>query len=153
MTFYFSRISMPLKISIFASSNCKVKSLINLVLKDFESGSKILETEAAVLRMMEKSNVKPKAIDVELTTSKIDGCLMMTFVVKEISLEGLMSLQKVFGNEFKFKVIGKSKSELFLELDAPKASFMNLGRRYSYQEPGQMNSQSQFSNSQSGQQH
>jgi len=78
---------------------------------------------------------------------------MMTFVVKEISLEGLMSLQKVFGNEFKFKVIGKSKSELFLELDAPKASFMNLGRRYSYQEPGQMNSQSQFSNSQSGQQH
>ena len=101
---------MPLKISIFASSNFKVKSMINLVLKDFESGSKILEIEAAVLRMMEKSSVKPKAIDVELTTSKIDGCLMMTFVVKEVSLEGLMSLQKVFGNEFKFKVIGKSKS-------------------------------------------
>ena len=40
--------------------------MINLVLKGFEQGSKILEIEAAVLRVMEKSSIRPKEIDTEL---------------------------------------------------------------------------------------
>ncbi len=120
--------------------------MINLVLDGFEHGSKILEIEAAVLRTMEKSSIRPKEIDTELTNSKIDGFLMMTFVLKEFSAEDFKILEKVFGSDFRFKIIGKSKGELFLELDAPKESFINLGKRYSYQESG---SHTQFGSGQS----
>lgn len=106
--------------------------MINLSLNGFEEGSKILEIEAAVLRVMEKTSIRPKKIDTELCEAKTEGCLMMTFVVKEASLDELLNLKKEFGIEFSITIIGKSRSELFLKLEAPRENFLNLGKRYRY---------------------
>lgn len=120
--------------------------MINLVLDGFEHGSKILEIEAAVLRTMEKSSIRPKEIDTELNLAKKEGHLMMVFVVKDVSVEGLTNLKKEFGDDFSLTIVGKKKFEIFLGVEAPKESFINLGKRYSYQESG---SHTQFGSGQS----
>ena len=109
---------------IFASCYLNNRYMINLVLKGFEQGSKILEIEAAVLRVMEKSSIRPKEIDTELNVAKTEGHLMMVFVVKEVSFDGLANLKKEFGNDFTLTVVGKTKSELFLGIEAPRESFI-----------------------------
>lgn len=109
--------------------------MINLALKGIEKGSSVMEIEAAVLRVMEKVNFQPKEIDTELTDAKIDGCLVMVFVAKELTGEELINLQSEFGKKFTLKVLGKSKSDIFLQVEAPKDDFLNLGKRYVYQEP------------------
>ena len=109
--------------------------MINLALNGIEKGSSVLEIEAAVLRVMEKVNFQPKEIDTELTEAKAEGCLVMVFVVKEITVEELVNLQTEFGKNFCLKILGKSKSDIFLQVEAPKAEFLNLRKRYVYQEP------------------
>lgn len=138
---------------IFASCYLNNRYMINLVLKGFEQGSKILEIEAAVLRVMEKSSIRPKEIDTELNVAKTEGHLMMVFVVKEVSFDGLANLKKEFGNDFTLTVVGKTKSELFLGIEAPRESFLNLGKRYSYQEPGQIAPRPTYNSSQPSQPH
>lgn len=109
--------------------------MINLALNGIEKGSSVMEIEAAVLRVMEKVNFQPKEINTELTDAKTDGCLVMVFVAKELTGEELINLQSEFGKKFTLKVLGKSKSDIFLQVEAPKEEFLNLGRRYVYQEP------------------
>ncbi|MBQ8453189.1 MAG: hypothetical protein IJ539_05355 [Prevotella sp.] len=116
--------------------------MINLALKGIEKGSSVMEIEAAVLRVMEKVNFQPKEIDTELTDAKSEGCLVMVFVAKELTGEELINLQSEFGKKFTLKVLGKSKSDIFLQVEAPKDDFLNLGKRYVYQEPRPMHTPS-----------
>lgn len=117
--------------------------MINLALQSIEKGSSILEIEAAVLRVMEKVNFHPKEIDTELTEAKTDGNLVMVFVVKELAVEELVNLQSEFGKNFHLKILSKSKSDFFLQVEAPQAEFINFGKRYVYQEPKKESSTSQ----------
>ena len=108
--------------------------MINLALKCIEKGSSVMEIEAAVLRVMEKVNFQPKEIDTELTEAKTEGCLVMVFVAKELTGKDLLNLQSEFGEKFTLKILGKSKNDIFLQVEAPNAEFLNLGKRYVYQE-------------------
>ena len=108
--------------------------MINLALNGIEKGSSVMEIEAAVLRVMEKVNFQPKEIDTELTEAKAEGCLVMVFVAKELTGKDLLNLQSEFGEKFTLKILGKSKNEIFLQVEAPNAEFLNLGKRYVYQE-------------------
>ena len=109
--------------------------MINLALNGVEKGSSVLEIEAAVLRVMEKVNFQPKEIDTELTEAKTEGFLVMVFVAKELTGNNLVNLQSEFGEKFTLKILGKSKNDIFLQVEAPNAEFLNLGKRYVYQEP------------------
>ena len=108
--------------------------MINLTLKGIEKGSSVMEIEAAVLRVMEKVNFQPKEIDTELTEAKAEGSLVMVFVAKEVTGKDLLNLQSEFGEKFTLKILGKSKNDIFLQVEAPNAEFLNLGKRYVYQE-------------------
>lgn len=108
--------------------------MINLALNGIEKGSSVMEIEAAVLRVMEKVNFQPKEIDTELTEAKTEGCLVMVFVAKELTGKDLLNLQSEFGEKFTLKILGKSKNDIFLQVEAPNAEFINLGKRYVYQE-------------------
>ena len=109
--------------------------MINLTLSGIEKGSSVMEIEAAVLRVMEKVNFQPKEIDTELTEAKAEGSLVMVFVAKEVTGKDLLNLQSEFGEKFTLKILGKSKNDIFLQVEAPNAEFLNLGKRYVYQEP------------------
>ena len=109
--------------------------MINLTLNGIEKGSSVMEIEAAVLRVMEKVNFQPKEIDTELTEAKVEGSLVMVFVAKEVTGKDLLNLQSEFGEKFTLKILGKSKNDIFLQVEAPNAEFLNLGKRYVYQEP------------------
>ncbi len=135
--------------------------MINLTLNGIEKGSSVMEIEAAVLRVMEKVNFQPKEIDTELTEAKTEGCLVMVFVAKELTGNNLVNLQSEFGEKFTLKILGKSKNDIFLQVEAPNAEFLNLGKRYVYQEPrkdqpstgyNQQQSRTPYVNSQSTQQ-
>lgn len=116
--------------------------MINLALNGINKGSSVMEIEAAVLRVMEKVNFQPKEIDTELTDARTEGCLVMVFVVKECTVKELANLQSELGEKFLLKVLGKSKSDIFLQVEAPKDDFLNLGKRYVYQEPRPMHTPS-----------
>jgi hypothetical protein len=108
--------------------------MINLVLNSIQKGSLILEIEAAVLRAMEKVNFRAKGINTELSEAKEEGSLVMVFVVEETTVEQLSRLQHELGNNFKLGLLGKSKNDLFLKVEAPMEEFLKLGRRYTYLE-------------------
>ena len=108
--------------------------MINLALKGIEKGSSVMEIEAAVLLVMEKVNFQPKEIDTELTDANTEGSLVMVFVVKECTVNELAHLQYELGEKFFLKILGKSRSDIFLQVEAPKDEFLNLGKRYVYQE-------------------
>ena len=121
---------------------------MNLTLQSIEKGSSILEIEAAVLRVMEKVNFHPKEIDTELTEAKTDGNLVMVFVVKECTVKELAYLQSELGQKFLLKVLGKSRSDIFLQVEAPKDEFLNLSKRYVYQDPKREHSTTSYSQQQ-----
>jgi len=108
--------------------------MINLVLNSIQKGSQILEIEAAILRVMEKVNFQAKEINTELTEAKEEGFLVMVFVFEEAKVEELSRLQGELGNSFKLGLLGKSKNDLFLKVEAPKEEFVRFGRRYTFQE-------------------
>lgn len=107
--------------------------MINLGLQSIEKGSQILEIQAALLRVMEKINFHPKEIHLELADAPTEGNLLVVFVVTETTDEELFKLRQELGN-FRLKVLGKGKNELFLQVEAPKEEWQKLGKRYSYQE-------------------
>ena len=109
--------------------------MINLTLKGIEKGSSVMEIEAAILRIMEKVNFLPKEINTELTDAKTEGFLTIVFAVQECTVKELTDLQSEFGGNFHMKVLGKSKSGIFLQIEAHKNEFLALGKRYVYQEP------------------
>lgn len=106
--------------------------MINLKLNGLR-GSKMLEIQAAVLRIMEDANFEANEINTELTEGKEEGTLMMVFVGQEISLAELNALQLGLGEKFELKILGKSRNDFFLEVTAPREEFIGLGRRYVYQ--------------------
>lgn len=128
MTFNFSVPVFSLPVSIFASEIINIWRMINLTLNSIQKGSQILEIEAAVLRSMEKVNFRPKEINTELTEAKEEGFLVMVFVVEETTVEQLSRLQHELGNNFKLGLLGKSKTDLFLKVEAPREEFVRLGR-------------------------
>lgn len=103
--------------------------MINLLVNGIENGSTVLEIEAAVLRVMEKSNIHPHEIDMELTEAKTDGFLVMVFLVKELSIEKLEKLHSEFGGNFRLIILAKNKSGFFLQVEAPKDDFLYLAKR------------------------
>lgn len=109
--------------------------MINLALNSIEKGSQILEIQAAVLRVIEKVNFRPKSIDTELTDAKKDGYLLMVFVSEPVYVEELYKLEQELGTQFKFQILGRSKNDFFVQLEAPADEFLKLGKRYVYQEP------------------
>lgn len=111
--------------------------MINLGVNSLERGSQILEIEAAVLRVMEKVKFHPKEIDTELTDAKEEGHLVMVFVMSEVTDQELSNLRRELGDKFTIRILGKSKTDIFVQLQAPKEEFEKLGRRYEYREPQQ----------------
>ena len=105
--------------------------MINLKL-DGLTGSKMLEIQAAVLRIMEEANFEANEINTELTEGKEEGTLMMVFVAQEISLGELNALKSGLGEKFKLRILGKSRNDFFLEVSAPREEFLTLGKRYVY---------------------
>lgn len=112
--------------------------MINLKL-DGLTGSKMLEIQAAVLRIMEEANFEANEINTELSEGKEDGSLMMVFVGQEISLAELNALQSGLGEKFSLKILGKSKNDFFLQVSAPKEEFLALGKRYIYRPTNKFN--------------
>ena len=107
--------------------------MINLNINKMK-GSEILVTQAAVVKAMEKVNFHAKEIHAELMEAKTEGNLVMVFVVENVTFDEISTLQREFGTGFNMKLLGKSKSDIFLQLEAPRDKFMELSRRYTYTE-------------------
>lgn len=107
--------------------------MINLNINNM-NGSDILVTQAAVVKAMEKVNFRPKEIHIELMEAKTEGNLVMVFVVENVTSDEISTLQRELGPGFSMKLLGKSKSDIFLELEAPRDKFVQLSRRYTYNE-------------------
>lgn len=108
--------------------------MIRLKLERIENGSTILEIEAAVLRAMEKIQFHPLEINTELSVAKTEGNWMMVFVIEGCSVDELTTLQKELGEKFMVRILGKSKTNLFLVIEAPKEEFLQL-KQQTYPEP------------------
>lgn len=107
--------------------------MINLNINNMK-GSEILVIQAAVVKAMEKTNFQAKEIQCELMEAKTEGNLVMVFVVENVTSDEISNLQREFGTGFTMKLLGKSKSDIFLQLEAPRDKFMELSRRYTYTE-------------------
>ena len=110
--------------------------MINLTLKGM-NGSDMLVIQAAVVKVMERINFHPKEIDKELCEAPTEGDWLMLFVLVESCVSDLTRLNRELGDRFLLKIRGKSKNDIFLQVEAPKEEFRNLGRRFSYNETSQ----------------
>ena len=119
--------------------------MIKLNLGCIERASTVLEIEAAILKVMEKIDFRVEEINTTLTEGKTEGNLMTVFVVQGSSATALYRLEKELGEKFSVHIIGKGKNVDFLTIEAPKENFINLGNRYTYQEPQRSASSGGFS--------
>ncbi len=107
--------------------------MVNVIIKDFAQGSKLLAIETVLLRVCEDAGVEVKTMDAEITTSKTEDFMMTTFTVKEITGPMMLGIEKSLGDRFQVKVIGgKGKSEVFITVEGPKQGFLNLANRVTY---------------------
>ena len=108
--------------------------MINLSVKNVGKGSKILEIELAVIRLLEKFNISPKEISKELCEAPEEGWLLMVFVLSEISVDALSRLQSSLGRQYRLVIMGKSKDDVFFRFEFKRDELVTLIKNYSYKE-------------------